>query len=104
MSAKATTTVTLVTRDGPRQVEAEAYGLWAVHQSAGERLRGEWWVTHIPSGRAVVGRHGISKAKARKYARALAKECHGPEFGHADPLLVAVDRVRLIYNEHRRTW
>ena len=65
--------VVIATTLGARIIEGEKYGAWAVTptQSRGEEKRGEWTVTHVPSGRAVAAK--IKLAEARKIAKRAAK-------------------------------
>lgn len=66
-------TINIATPAGPRPVQADAYGAWAIHipLNEGHTVYIAWDVTHVPTGLSVGG--GFPKDRARKLCQQLHK-------------------------------
>ena len=90
--------VTLATQGQPQEVGAEVYGRFAVHKPllpfiGVSTARGDWRVSHIPTGYAVTGNYEpLTKAVARKIAKAL--DALGPGWDMTDPDAIPIDTKR----------
>lgn len=64
-------TINLTTTAGPRSVQADTYGSWAVHEplNGGHAIYIAWAVTHVPTGLSVGT--GFPKDRARKLCQQL---------------------------------
>lgn len=74
------TFITIATTKGPRQVEADVFGSWAVHEH--EYFVDAWALTHVPTGLCVPDKYtnGIPRERLIEVAKSL-----GDQFKDATP-------------------
>ncbi len=75
--------VTVQTKHGPVEVQAEVFGVWAATPAIEDEGRFSdvfFGITHVPSGRLLGNKTFNSRAAVTELAARLHEECHGPEW------------------------